>query len=154
MESLLPIIVFIIFMALQALASRKPKKTVPEQELPGQDEVSGRPEDPLHELREILFGDQPPAPRPAPPPIPQAPLPAPPAPARPSPKPKFGDNRLSFSPKASPLKKAEGPRSDRAVEILEEEIQPTSHPMLARLQSPETVRDVVVMSELLQRRRR
>lgn len=154
MESLLPIIVFIIFMALQALASRKPKKTFPEQDMPEQVERDGTSEDALKELREILFGDSAPAPRPTPPPIPR-PAPAP----KPAPIPQRPKARTpitgSIQPSKKSLFKQQEPdrREDRPVEILEQEAKPELHPMLVRLQNPETVRDVVVMSEILQRRR-
>jgi len=158
MESLLPIIVFIIFIALQALASRKPKKTFPDQELPVPSDREMTSEDALRELREVLFGDL--TPKPAPPPLPR------PAPAHPKPRPKTSIQgsisgaqqgpgaihgsipRSAQSPRREPQK-----RIDLPVEILEKEEQPALHPMLVRLQDPETVRDVVVMSEILQRRR-
>lgn len=151
MESLLPIIVFIIFMALQALASRKPKKTFPEQELPDQADREVSPDEALQELRDLLFGDQTPKPQPAPPPPPPLPRPAPIKKSLPPARTAIAGSIPKSRP--FPARPEAKPYQETPVEILEPEAQPDAHPMLKRLQNPETVRDVVVMSEILQRRR-
>lgn len=140
MDSLLPLLLFLVFIALRALSNRKATERPAPGQQPGGDAVAERDPDmdeALRQIREALGMPSPPPPQPRPAPAAQAPPPLPP-PARPlPPKPAPLPAKPAPLSKARPAEFRERPKvfaEDRFERARDTFVPPHAAPHLRRVE--------------------